>query len=138
MLSKKKFVIEKPIEPERAVRELLRENLAVIPADMFYRDDPMVKMNPVDRALYLKKFFDLFKDPFLMDRIKYHINNQAIKTIHESGNGIQDIAGSMNINGMAFIKDDIEKLANMHIKETTQPPKQEFNKFSVIPEVEHI
>ncbi len=122
---------------ERLVRELLRENLSVLPVDMFYREDPLLSMDPSERAIYLKKFFDLFKDPFLMDRIKYHINQQAIKTIHESGSGIQDVAGAMNINGMAFIKDDIEKLANQHIKESTRP-STEFNKFDIIPSVENI
>ena len=96
-----------------------------------------MSMTPADRALYLKKFFDLSKDTFLMDRIKYHINEQAIKTVHESGSGVQDIAGSMNINGMAFIMDDIKALAKMHLKESTQP-KQAFNRFDIVPKVENI
>lgn len=123
-----------PIDPYRAVRELLRENLAVTPVDLFYSDDPLIGLPDNDRILYLKKFFDLFKDPFLTDRVKYHINNQAKKTIELSGNGVQDIAGAMNINGMAFIMDDIEKLANMYIKESTKP-KEKFDKFEIIPKV---
>lgn len=107
----------------------------MLPVDMFYPGDPIMTMNEQDRKLYLKKFFDLYKDPFLMKRIEYHINAQAKKTIHESGNGIQDIAGAMNINGMAFVKDDIERLANMHIKESSKP-KETFNKFDIIPKVE--
>lgn len=121
-----------PISPERAVRELLRENLAALEIDLFYSDDPLIKMDPKERTLYLKKFFDLFKDTFLMERIKFHINQQARKTIENSGKGIQDVAGAMNINGMAFIKDDIEKLANLYIKETTQP-KEAFDRFQIIP-----
>lgn len=133
-LQRTKKIEPLPLPPDhaRTARDLLRENLALIPVDMYYREDPLMKMNPQERALYLKKFFDLFKDTFLIDRIKYHTNMQAKKTLKESGSGIQDIAGANNINGMAFILDDIEKLANMHIKETAQP-KPEFNKFDIIP-----
>jgi hypothetical protein len=121
-----------PSSPEKDIRDLLRENLKLLEVDLFMPSDPLLKMNEEERRMYLKKFFDLFKDPFLIDRLKLHINNQARKTLKEAGNSVEDLAGSCNINGIAFILDDIKKLSNMYIKERSKP-KEEIDKFAIIP-----
>ncbi len=125
----------KKIKPETNIRDLLRENLNLLRVDMFYSDDPLIGLTDDQRKLYLKSFFDLYKDKKLFDRIKYHINKQAQKTLANSRDGIQDIAGASNINGLAYIMDDIEKLSNMYIKETTVKEEKPLDKFSIIPEV---
>ena len=125
--------IFKKKDTERGVRELLRENLNVLPVDMFYLDDPITQLNKEERLLYLKEFADIYTNNKLFDRIKYHINKQAQKTLGNSRDGVQDIAGSMNINGMAFIMEDITRLANLHLKESTQPKEEEIDKFKIIP-----
>lgn len=118
---------------ERDSRDLLRENLNLVQVDMFYGDDPILNLNKEERIMYLKSFFDLLKDDKLIKRMKYHINKQAQKTLANSKNGIQDIAGAMNINGIAFIIDDIEKLSNMYIKETIVQEQKPIDKFAIIP-----
>lgn len=120
-------------DPKRDVRELLRENLKLVSVDMFYNDDPLLSMTKEERLVYLKSFFDLFKDEKLTQRIKYHINKQAQKTLGSATNGVEDLAGAMNINGIAFIMNDIEKLSNMYIKETTVVPEKPLDKFAIIP-----
>lgn len=120
---------------KRNIRELLRNNLNVIEADMFYIDDPMNSLENEQRTLYLKTFFDLYKDSKLIDRIKFHINKQAQKTLSNFKDGESDLAGAMNINGMAFIMNDIERIANMYIKETTAKAEPKIDKFKIIPEV---
>ena len=120
---------------EKNVRDLLRENLNLIEIDMFYIDDPILGLSDEKRRLYLKTFFDLYKDKKLFERIRYHINKQAQKTLAYAKDGIQDIAGASNINGLAYIMDDIEKLANMYIKETSIKEEKPLDKFSIIPEV---
>jgi hypothetical protein len=121
--------------PEQEVRELLRANLNLINLDLYYGDDPLIGLKKEDRLIYLKTFFDLYKDKKLIDRIKYHTNKQAIKTLENSQSGIHDMAGALNINGMAFIMNDIEKLANMYIKEKTAKKEKPLDKFSIIPTV---
>lgn len=121
--------------PEEEIRELLRANLNLINFDMYYNDDPLIGLKKEDRLIYLKTFFDLYKDKKLVDRIKYHINKQAIKTLENSQSGIQDMAGAININGLAFVLNDIEKLSNMYIKEKTAPKEKPLDKFSIIPKV---
>ena len=116
---------------EQHVRDLLRENLNLLSLDM-YLDDPLIGLSENERKLYLKYFFDLNKDLKLIERIKYNINKQAIKTLGNSKDNVQDIAGACNINGMAFIYDEINKLSNMYIKETTKP-EEDFDKFDIIP-----
>lgn len=118
---------------EQNVRDLLRENLSLLSIDLFL-DDPIIELNPEQRKLYLKFFFDLNKDLKLIERIKYNINKQAVKTINNSKDGVQDLAGACNINGMAFVLDEINRLANMYIKELAQS-EEKFDKFEVIPKI---
>lgn len=132
MIFKKKKINDN----ERDVRELLRENLNILPVDMFYGDDPMLKMTQEEKIMYLKSFFDIYKDEKLIERIKYNINKQAQRTLGNSKDMVHDMAGAMNINGMAFVMEDINRLANLYIKETTKPPEKPLDKFSIIPKVE--
>lgn len=118
---------------EQNARELLRENLNLLSLDMFL-DDPMIKLNEQERKMYLKYFFDLNKDLKLIERIKYYMNKQATKTLANSKDGTQDVAGATNINGMAYIYDEINRLSNMYIKETTQA-EEKFDKFEIIPKI---
>src|SRR4051812_11779452 len=129
------FKKEKVNDQERDLRDLLRENLNLITIDMFYKEDPILKLKKQDRILYLKEFSDLWKDGKLVERIKYHINKQAQMTLSNSKDGVQDVAGSMNINGLAFVVDEIKRLANQYTKETTPPPKTMASKFDIIPRV---
>lgn len=126
-------LFKKKNNTERDVRELLRENLNLIEVDMFYNDDPMFLMTKEERILYLKIFFDLYKDNKLINRLKFHINKQAQKTLGNAKDGIQDLAGAMNINGLAFVLNDIERLSNLYIKETTTPMETPIDKFAIIP-----
>ncbi len=121
-------------QPERDVRELLRENLNLLQVDMFYKDDPIVTLSKEDRLIYLKYFSDLLIDKRLMDRIKFHINNQARKSLENSKNGIQDMAGALCINGLAFVMDDITKLNKLYVKEKSPPPKSPLDKFAIMPQ----
>lgn len=114
-----------PIEPtesppKRMIRELLRENLMTIPVDVFTLDDPLVSMSPEERKLYLRYFHDLLTDKKLIDRIKYLINKQANMTLASAQSEVLDAAGAMNINGMGVIKNEIEKLSAMYVKENTK------------------
>lgn len=132
------FKRKKKNDSDRNIRDLLRENLNLVSLDMFYLDDPINKLSDEERKMYLKFFFDLYNSKELIQRIKYHINIQAYKTLGNAQNGVQDVSGSMNINGMAFIMEDIERLAKQHIKESTQPPEQPLDPFSIIPSVDRI
>jgi hypothetical protein len=119
-------------------KELLRENLKLVSLNMFYLDDPLDKLEPEQRMLYLKTFYDMYTDQKVMDRIKYHINKQAHKTLEQASEGIESTAGALNINGMAFIFDDIESLAKKYMKEKAMadgvaPP---IDRFSIIPKVD--
>ena len=123
----KKMFVKKEKEvislPERTVRDLLRENLKTVPVDVFYIDDPIMKLGPEERKGYLKYFDDIIKDGRVAERIKYYINKQANLTLQSSGKNtpVFDVSGSMNINGMASIKDDHVKLSGMFNKENGQP-----------------
>ncbi len=128
-------MFNKKIKPEKTSRDLLRENLNLIEVDMFYTNDPLIELTDEQRRLYLKSFFDLYKDKKLFERIKYHINIQAQRTLAHAKDGIEDIAGAATINGLAFIMDDIQKLSNMYIKETATKEEKPLDKFSIIPEV---
>lgn len=117
-------------EKETIMRDLLRENLALVNLDIFYIDDPLLGVPPDKRLEYLKKFYLLCSDPEIMDWFKYLINKQVRITMQMSKDGITDPAGAMNINGMATVKDQFEKLANTYLKENVTPV--EFNKNSII------
>lgn len=119
-------------ELDRTVRDLLRENLATVPIDVFYIDDPMQKLPPEEKKLYLKYFADIQKDGRLPERLKFLINKQALLTLQSShtNSSVFDIAGSMTMNGIAAVKDDIQKLAIMHVKEEGAPAS-EFNKMGI-------
>lgn len=124
---------EKP-EPvrdkERDLRDLLRENLALVALDIYYIDDPLIGVPPDKRLEYLKKFWDMCADPEIMEWFKYLINKQVRITMQMSKDGITDPAGAMNINGIATVKDIFEKLANTYVKENV--PEKDFNKYNVI------
>lgn len=115
---------KKKKNPERDVKELLRENLSTINVDMFYSDDPIFSMTEEDKRLYLQHFQILAGDKMLQDRIKWMINKQARLLINDVKNQdkIAEIAGSMTINGIGLVKDEIEKLAAQYLKETTPVP----------------
>lgn len=123
-------------DQHRDIRDLLRENLNLLSLDMFYRDDPLLALGKEEKIIYLKKFFDLYADQITINRIKYHINKQAIKTLENAKNGIEDTAGASNINGMAFIMEDIQALSKMYVKETAPPQDPILNKFQIIPTVD--
>lgn len=126
-----KKIFEKNEEKrQREIKELLRENLSLIPIDIFYIDDPIMQLNEEKRMNYYKKFFDIVSDKDIMERIKYLINKQARLTLQSSRDGTADAMGASCINGIASVKDDFEKLANSYIKETA--PKAEFNKHKII------
>ena len=117
----------------RDARELLRENLNVLEMDKFYEKDPLLLMTKEERLIYLKVFADLYKNKELMERIAYMINKQAQKTLWDSRDGIQDIAGTMMINGMSSVIDEIKRLSKMHEKESYVPDYNPLDKFSIIP-----
>lgn len=125
------FKREPPEEKkERVIKELLRENLSLIPLDLFYGDDPVIELNDTKRKKYLKKFYDIVNDKEIMERFIYIINKQVRITMQKSKDGTTDTYGAININGIATVKDDFERLANMYSKEDV--PEKEFNKFNVI------
>lgn len=130
-----KQVFTKKPNKEKITRDLLRENLKLVSLDMFYLDDPITDLTPEQRVLYLKFFYDLYNSKEFFERIKYHINKQAHKTLGTAEDGVQDVAGAMNINGMAFIMDDVERLAKMYMKENQKPEEKPLDKFSIIPKV---
>lgn len=109
--------IEDTINPERSARELLRENLKTVSVDVFYLDDPANNLTQEERRMYLKHFYELQIDKKLAERLKFLINKQANKTLGSSQGKEFDLAGAMTINGLALAKDEIERLANMYIKE---------------------
>lgn len=133
-LFKKKEVQPVP-DLARDVRELLRENLCLLEMDKFYEKDPILSLTKEERLVYLKKFSDLFKDKDVVERLKYMINKQSQKTLWDSRNGVQDIAGASNINGIASVIDEWKRLAGMHIRESRVPDENPLDKFSVIPRV---
>lgn len=115
---------------QREIKELLRENLSLIPIDIFYIDDPIMGLNEEQKYKYYKKFFDIVSDKEVMERIKFLINKQARLTLASSRDGTADAMGASCINGIASVKDDFERLANSYIKESA--PKEDFNKYKII------
>lgn len=116
---------------QREMRELLRENLDLLPVDIYYIDDPKVGIPPDKLVDYYRKFYDICRDREVMDRIKYLINKQAriaIAASKETGN--LDALGGVNINGMATIQDDFIRMANSYLKEI--PSAEPFNKYNVL------
>lgn len=122
----------KEVKPKivRTVRDLLRENLKTVAVDVFYIEDPITSLNPEDRKMYLQYFYELSLDKKLIERVKYLINRQANKTLKSSDGGTFDIAGAMNINGLALVKDDIERLGSAYLKENAQK-QSPFNKMGI-------
>ncbi len=112
---------------ERDIRELLRENLNVLNTDVFYQEDPVMKMTKEERLLYLKEFADIYKNKIFIDRLRFMISKQAQKTLWNSGTGIQDIAGSMQINAISSVIDEV--------KESVVPDENPLDKFSIIPTI---
>lgn len=127
------FWNKKVAKKERAWKELLRENLGLVVVDMFYGDDPLLVLGDTDRKLYLKKFYDLYQDKDVMGRITYLVNKQAnltLKSMKESDE-TSNMAGSMNINGLSLIRDEIKRLAHMYVKENNVP-SEEFDRFKIV------
>ena len=114
----------------RQAKELLRENLSLIPIDLVYLDDPIFSIEDDKRTLYYKKFFDIISDKEVMDRITYLINKQAKLTLQSARDGTSDALGYGCINGISAVKDDFVRLGNSYLKETAPTP--DFNKFKVI------
>ena len=65
-----------------------------------------------------------------MERFKYLVNKQARLTLQLSKDNHDTTIGSLNINGIATVKDDFERLALSYKKENIPAP--EFNKFKII------
>jgi hypothetical protein len=115
---------------ERLIKELTRENLKLVPVDIYYIDDPLLSVDPDKRLDYLKKFSEVVDDKDIMERFKYLVNKQARLTLQLSKDNHDTTIGSLNINGIATVKDDFERLALSYKKENVETP--EFNKFNII------
>lgn len=126
----KKLFEKKEEKTNREIKELLRENLSLMPIDVFYIDDPMLAVPEGRKVEYLKKFHDVCADKDVMERIKFLINKQANLTLSKSINGVSDTMGSACINGIAAVKDDFEKMGSLYLKETV--PTAEFNKYKIV------
>ena len=123
-------------DPERLARELLRENLNTVTVDMFDVGDPMLKMTPDERSLYLKHFSVLAEDKYLGDLFRMLINQQVARTMSQGARLSDpkfDFAGAMKIDGIALVQNAIDQRAAMHKKE--QPVFEEFNRYSVFPDL---
>ncbi len=137
-LFKKKKEISQPtlISPKsykHDIKNLLRENLSTLVVDMFYTDDPLIGMDEAKRARYLKKFADLWKDRDVMERMKWLINKQARLIVNDVKNEFDSSPAAMTINGIAVVKDDIERLAVTYEKELNQnAPVDEAERFKII------
>lgn len=121
---------EEQKDTEREYRELLRENLALVPIDIYYVNDPLLGVPPDKRTAYLKKFNDIVNDDEIMEWFRYLINRQVRITMQTSMNGESDKAGSYNINGIATVRDEFQKLANLYEVENVKVEK--FNQYQVI------
>ena len=108
---------------EREFRDLLRENLQTVSVDVFHYDDPVVSMTGPTRKEYLAYFYKLATEEKLLSRIKFLINKQANLTLKNSKDGILDTAGVMKMDGLAVVKDDIERLSAMFLKEEAEMGK---------------
>lgn len=127
---KKEEIIEEQKTRERMIKDLTRENLALIPLDIYYVDDPLLGIPPDRKLDYLKKFSDLLADKDIMERFKYLINKQVRLTMQLSKDGHDTTLGSININGISTVKDDFQRLATSYMKESV--PDQDFNRFNII------
>jgi len=121
---------EKQKTKKRMARELLRENLALVPLDIFYLDDPLLGVPPDKREKYLKKFHDITEDEDVMQWFTYLINRQVRMTTNHSMNGESDQSGAMNINGIATVRDTFKNLAIKYSKESV--PDEGFNNYDII------
>lgn len=110
------------VSQERAVKELLRENLGLVSVDIFYINDPVLRVTEDKKKEYYKKFYDLCRDDDVMERIKYLINQQVRLNIDNARQGDADIMGGININGMATIKDDFTRMSNSYLKLAPEKP----------------
>ncbi len=119
---------EEAQDPARNMRELLRENLTLVPIDVFYIDDP-IPMKEEERKKYLKVFNDLMKEPEVEARIKYLTNKQARMTLQNHDPTTASL-GSVNINGICTVLDDFKRLSDMYDKETTKV--ETFNKYNIL------
>ena len=130
---KKMFESKKESRP-RMMKELIRENLDLLPIDIYYIDDPRLAIHPDKLVEYDKKFYDICQDSDVMDRIKYLINKQARMTIqHSYQHGEMDALGGININGMATVRDDFIRLGNSYLKLTPNvEPIDPLSKYKVI------
>jgi len=126
----KSFFESEEDKTKRDEKNLLRENLALVPIDIFYIDDPVFEVPEGKKIEYYKKFHDLCLDKDIMERIKFLINKQARLTLERSRDGTTDTMGSACINGIASVKDDFERMGNSYLKETA--PTTEFNKYKII------
>jgi len=129
----KELFAKKETNRSRLMKELIRENLDLLPVDIYYIDDPRLAIPPDKLVEYDKKFYDICRDQYVMDRIKYLINKQARMTIQASyQNGTMDALGGININGMATVRDDFIRLGNSYIKSMPHvEPIDELDKFKV-------
>lgn len=107
---------------EREMRELLRENLKTVAVDVFYHDDPLVRLGPEERRAYLFAFHNLWKEGKLIERLQFFVNKQANLTLKESLDGELDTAGIMKMDGTSIIIDDVKRLSAMYLKENTENP----------------
>lgn len=125
MIETIKNLFSKKEEPKstRSEIQLLRENLNLIELDIFYLDDP-IPLKESDRKQYLKVFNDFMSNKLAVDRIKYLINKQAVLALQS-----EDKLGAMNINGMATVLEDLQRLSDMYDKEVAQVDT--FNKYNV-------
>lgn len=126
----KRLLENKEEKRNREERELLRENLSLVPIDIFYIDDPLLSVPEGKKIEYFKKFHDVCSDKDIMERIKFLINKQARLTLEHSRNGVTDTMGSACINGMASVKEDFERMGSSYLKETA--PTTEFNKYKIV------
>jgi len=111
------------------LRELTRENLGLLPLDIYYLDDPLLGIPPDRREAYLKKFYDLYEDEEVMEWFKYLINKQVRMTMQQSKDGYSDQSGAVNINGIATVRDTFKNLAQKYAKENV--PEEDFNRYQV-------
>lgn len=113
------FKKEDKKEVTRSQRELLRELLLSVNVDVFYHDDPLIGMSPEERKEYLQHFFVLARDEKLMKRLEFYINKQANVLLKNGteADGKLDSSAIMTMNGITIVKNDIERLSGMFLKE---------------------
>lgn len=112
---------------EREFRELLREDLKTVSVDVFHYDDPVLSMSGPSRREYLRYFHNIATENKFTERVKFLINKQANMTLKNSKDGTLDTAGVMKMDGLATVKDDIERLSAMFLKEEAELGKSNPN-----------